>query len=107
MLISQRITPIPIAVRETLINTNLPEQNKARLLIGLEDHMCLIRLYLGKRRSLKTYHSQSQEVGPSSFGLSNIKMYFDQMIDLELHVSFIPRCCSLFPHLNFDLPMDP
>jgi hypothetical protein len=66
-----------------------PEQNKARSLIGLEDHVCLIRLYLGKRRSLKTNHFQSEEAGPSSLGLSHFKMYFDQMIDLELHVSFI------------------
>jgi hypothetical protein len=44
MMISQPIIPVPITVRETLINTYCPEQNKPRLLIGLEDHVCVIRL---------------------------------------------------------------
>ena len=90
ILISQRIPPVSVAVWETLINTYSPEPNKVRSLRGLEDRACLIRLYLGKRRPARKHHLQDQELGPSNFfSLRNFKMYFDQMIDLELHISFI------------------
>jgi Zinc finger protein len=90
LLISQRIPPVPLAVRETLINTYCPERGKGRSGTGLEDRVCLIHLYLGKRQPIRTRHLQDQTQGPSNFfSLSNFKIYFDQMIDLELHVSFI------------------
>jgi hypothetical protein len=87
LLISQRIPSVPVAVRDTLISTYCHEQSKARSQIGLEGHVCLVRLYLGKRRLVRT---RDQEQGPNGFvSLGNFKMYFDQMIDLELHVAFI------------------
>jgi hypothetical protein len=90
LLISQRIPSVPIAVQDTLISTYCPNQNKVRSQIGLEGRVSLVRLYLGKRRPVRMGRLQDQQQGPSSFvSLSNFKMYFDQMIDLELHVSFI------------------
>ena len=90
LLISERIPPVPLGVREILVDKYSPEQNKVIARHGLGDRACLIRLYLGKRRPVRTHHLQGRGAGPSNFfGLSNFKMYLDQMIDLGLHVSFV------------------
>src|SRR5277367_3353421 len=66
------------------------EPSKVKLRHRLEDYACLIWLYLAKRSPVRTEHLQDRSLRPGNlFRLCNFKMYFDHMIDPELHVHFI------------------
>lgn len=79
-VINPPLSSVLITAQEFLTDPSIPEYNKARL----------IHLYLGKRHPVRSHPMQDQDLRPSNFScLNNLKMYFDQMVDLALHVSLI------------------
>jgi hypothetical protein len=90
LLVSERIPPAPVALWEALIDTYCAEPSKVKSQHRLEDYACLIRLDLMKRSPVRIGHLQDRSLGPGNFfRLSNFKMYFGHMINLELHVHFM------------------
>lgn len=77
LLLTERILPLPKAIRFALIDKYFPEQAKeeARTSEGNKD--CLVRLYLGKRRD-------PHRMKPTRASLRNYNLHLDQMEDLAL-----------------------
>ncbi|KAF2713646.1 hypothetical protein K504DRAFT_517708, partial [Pleomassaria siparia CBS 279.74] len=77
LLCTEHILPIPCPLRESLIEEYCPKSgvNQAKELEANKD--CLVRMYLGKRRS---------RVNTNLFSLRNFCLHLDQMEDLELKI---------------------
>ncbi|KAL9104813.1 MAG: hypothetical protein Q9163_000261 [Psora crenata] len=78
ILVTDRITPLPEAVRDTIINLYCPESLRPSIRLSEPDQDCLIRPYLGRRRRL-VRHSRYQ-----AFSLRNYPLHLDQIEELEL-----------------------
>ncbi|KAJ5921874.1 zinc finger protein-domain-containing protein [Penicillium verrucosum] len=77
-LVSERILPIPKIAREVLIQNYCAASSRATVSSNPANRDCLVRLYLGQRRSTK--------VPPPNFTLRNYNLYLDQMIELNFPV---------------------
>ena len=78
VLVTDRITPFPKAVRNTLIDLYCPEPLKPSIRSSEPDQDCLIRPYLGRRR-----HFQPQSRF-KAFSLRKHPLYLDQIEGLGL-----------------------
>lgn len=80
-LVSERILPIPKIAREVLIQHYCAALSRAAVANNPANRDCLVRLYLGQRRTTK--------VPPPNFTLRNYNLYLDQMIELNFPVNRI------------------
>ncbi|KAF9695289.1 hypothetical protein EKO04_006722 [Ascochyta lentis] len=78
LLCTERILPIPRPLRECLIEEYCPKNGVEQAKETESNKDCLVRLYLGKRRS---------RVTTSVFSLRNFCLHVDQMEELELKTS--------------------
>jgi hypothetical protein len=77
-LVSQRIPQLPRILRHALIDLYCPENVKEDARLNPINKDCLVRIYLGRRRS--------SNIPPPNFTLRNYNLCLDQMIDLDLPV---------------------
>ena len=80
LLFSERIHPLPLSVREALVNQffhSFSQEQRNNILKKEENKNCLIRLYCGKRR-------RSKFLNPD---IRNYTLFLDQMIELDLDVN--------------------
>ncbi|KAJ4338716.1 hypothetical protein N0V95_007987 [Ascochyta clinopodiicola] len=77
LLCTERILPISRPLRESLIDEYCPKRNIEQAKEIEVNKDCLVRLYLGKRRS---------RVNTSFFSLRNFCLHLDQMEELELKI---------------------
>ncbi|KAF3385540.1 hypothetical protein F1880_002130 [Penicillium rolfsii] len=87
VLQSQRIPPLPEAVRHVLIEKYCPPQIIKQITTSEPDKDCLIRPYLGRRRT-KRPDSTSQF---AAFSLRNFPLHIDQMESLGLPISDVQK----------------
>ena len=73
ILITDRITPFPKEVRDSIIDLYCPESLKSLIKLSKPDEDCLIRPYLGPRRRLEK-QSRFQ-----AFSLRNYPLHIDQI----------------------------
>lgn len=78
-LVTQRILPLPKVAREALIKEFCPEHLQQSVTNNQVNRDCLIRVYLGKRRSHNAPPS-------ANFTLRNFNLHLDQMELLDLPI---------------------
>jgi len=82
-LISEHIFPVPMPVREAIVDALLPKaikDNKAQFMGKAENKDCLIRIYLGRRKD-------TRKMDPSSVRLRNFPLHVNEMERLGLDVA--------------------
>ncbi|KAK9860817.1 hypothetical protein MYU51_006113 [Penicillium brevicompactum] len=75
VILSQRIPPFPETTRRLLIGSYCPQKIKSQILNSEPDKDCLIRPYLGRRRTQRD-NSTSRF---TAFSLRNFPLHLDQM----------------------------
>ncbi|KAI1739502.1 zinc finger protein-domain-containing protein [Xylaria scruposa] len=80
ILLTERILPLPKVVRDLLINKYCPPKLVSSITADPNNHDCLVRPYLGKRR--RYYRNSAFRV----FSLRNFPLHLDQMEDLGLDI---------------------
>lgn len=100
--IQERIPPLPLSIRSTLINLYCPPSKRGSVRNSKKDEDCLVRLYCGKRRS--TYDQRRHK---SFFTLRNYGLYIDQMehvgIDIDRAVTVLANSlanCYWVAHID-------
>ncbi|OQE15919.1 hypothetical protein PENSTE_c026G09734 [Penicillium steckii] len=83
IIVSQRIPPFPEITRRILIDEYCPELLKQQIIDSEPDKDCLIRPYLGRRRTLKPQTLSRF----TAFSLRNFPLHLDQMELLGLTAS--------------------
>lgn len=78
IILSQRIPPFPETTRQLLISNYCPPKIEQQILISEPDKDCLIRPYLGRRRTQRS-HTTSRF---TAFSLRNFPFHLDQMESL-------------------------
>ncbi|KAL6907338.1 zinc finger domain-containing protein [Trichoderma evansii] len=79
-LVSQRIPQLPRTLRHALIDLYCPKNLRESVRSNTINRDCLVRVYLGRRRS----YNMSL---PPNFSLRNYNLCLDQMLDLDLPVN--------------------
>lgn len=87
VIVSQRIPPVPEATRRLLVRNYCPPKLAQRILDSEPDKDCLIRPYLGRRRTQKP-HTTSKF---TAFSLRNYPLHLDQMESLGITTSEISQ----------------
>mgnify|MGYP002718709102 FL=1 len=85
IIISQRIPPFPETTRQLLISNYCPTKMTPQILKSEPDKDCLVRPYLGRRRTQRP-HSTSRF---TAFSLRNFPLHLDQMQSLGVTTSEI------------------
>ncbi|KAI0146185.1 zinc finger protein-domain-containing protein [Xylariaceae sp. FL1272] len=76
LLVSERITPLPKIIRESLVDQFCPEDLREQAKAARENISCLVRLYLGSRLA---------RVGVArEFSLRNFELTLDRMTEIGL-----------------------
>lgn len=86
-LISERIWPFPLPVREAIVDSLCPKaikDTKSDFLMRQENKDCLIRLYLGRR-------NDSRKMEARNVRLRNFPLHVDEMERLGLDTRFFAR----------------
>ena len=76
---SQRVPPFSEATRELLIDKYCPPEIKAEVSRSIKNRVCIIRVYLGRRRVRQEPGRRSKVNG---FSLRNYPLHVDQMGDM-------------------------
>ncbi|CAG5165295.1 uncharacterized protein ALTATR162_LOCUS6775 [Alternaria atra] len=82
-LVSERIYPLPLPVREAIVDALCPEaikDTKSEFLNRIENKNCLVRLYLGRR-------NDSRKMEARNVRLRNFPLHVDEMERLGLDTS--------------------
>ncbi|KAI3317532.1 hypothetical protein HD806DRAFT_550458 [Xylariaceae sp. AK1471] len=79
MLLTERIQPIPIDLRCTLIDMFCPLEEVPSVAANPENHQCLVRPYLGMRRN-------SFQRTDRDFTLRNYPLHLDQMEEMDFDI---------------------
>ena len=88
-LVSDRIPPFPRPVRNRLINTYCPEEHRDPIRTSEPNEACLIRIYLGQRRS-----GSKTTPGPRFFSLRTYKLFVDQAEELNLDTTYYAQALA-------------
>ncbi|KFA81715.1 hypothetical protein S40288_11751 [Stachybotrys chartarum IBT 40288] len=83
-LLSERVFPVPLPVREALVDTLCPKvirKRKQDFLARPENKSCLIRIYLGRRQITKP------ETNVQNLKLRNFPLHVNEMEDMSLDTS--------------------
>lgn len=103
LLMSERILPLPKAIREALIRLYCPEHLKERAIVDPLNKDCLVRVYLGKDEHPKTPGSRP----PEFFTLRNFKLHLNQIKDLNLDVNtFATLMVNALVILHWEIKID-
>ncbi|KAM0307598.1 hypothetical protein HYE67_000731 [Fusarium culmorum] len=89
-LTSERIFSAPLPVREALVDVLLPPLNKNqkhKFLMKPENKHCIIRMYLGRRCTIKTQKLHTIK-------LQNFPLHVNEMEDLHLNTGYFARCMA-------------
>ena len=81
-LSSERIFPLPQAIRSELIEKFCQPRNRRKALESESNKDCLVRIYLG---------SMNGKDGGAFFSLRNFKLHLNHMIDLDMDVLELAR----------------
>ena len=82
-LFTERIPPLPTAVRSALIQLYCPPAQQSAVSANPVNRDCIARVYLGRRRPRR---SDGTIIESANFGLRNYNLHLDQMLELELPV---------------------
>lgn len=96
IIISQRIPPFPETTRRLLISNYCPAKITRQILDSEPDKDCLIRPYLGRRRTQRT-HTTSKF---TAFSLRNFPLHLDQMESLGVTTSEINQYARMMAELS-------
>ena len=93
VLESERVHPVSLSVRSALTEKYCPDNLKQRMLLDAPSEACLIRLYLGRQRFVKTDHDPeaSRPHVRKFFSLRNFPLHIDQAPDLGLSDEVLAR----------------
>ncbi|KAF4980453.1 hypothetical protein FZEAL_3539 [Fusarium zealandicum] len=80
-LITEKIPPVPMRIRNLLLSAFCPEELKAAAASCPANNDCLLRIYLGSYR-----HTP---IDSSSFSLRNFTLHLGQLIDIKLGEDFL------------------
>ncbi|RHZ69057.1 hypothetical protein CDV55_106806 [Aspergillus turcosus] len=81
---AQRIPPFPKATRERLIAEYCPSELRAEILASETNEDCLVRPYLGRRRTQAHQHQPARASRFKAFSLRNYPLHVDQMEELGI-----------------------
>ncbi|KAK2612008.1 hypothetical protein QQS21_001973 [Conoideocrella luteorostrata] len=87
-LVSNRIFPIPLPIREALVDALLPpaiSKRKQEFLAKPENKNCLIRIYLGRRETNKN------RTNLQNIRLQNFPLHVNEMEHLQLDTSYFAQ----------------
>ncbi|PIG88616.1 hypothetical protein AARAC_000492 [Aspergillus arachidicola] len=90
---SERIPPFPGKVRALLVKKYCPPEISGQILSSASNRACLIRPYIGRRRTHGTaMNARSRFRG---FSLQNYPLHLDQMIELGIPSDHIERYAAM------------
>jgi hypothetical protein len=84
---AQRIPPFPAATRERLVAQYCPAELRAEILSSETNQDCLVRPYLGRRRTQAHAHGHQHQPARAkfkAFSLRNYPLHVDQMEELGI-----------------------
>lgn len=103
LLFTERILPLPKAVREALIEQYCPEKIKAKVYKDETSRNCLIRLYLGRVQRPRGPDDRPQMF----FNLNNLGLTVDQLLALHVEVQpFITAQAKALAIMHWEIQVD-
>ncbi|EIT79279.1 hypothetical protein AO1008_10273 [Aspergillus oryzae 100-8] len=90
---SERIPPFPEDVRVLIVERYCPPEIRNQILLSASNRACLIRPYIGRRRTYGTaMNARSRFRG---FSLQNYPLHLDQMVELGIPSTHIERYAAM------------
>ncbi|CAG9944077.1 unnamed protein product [Clonostachys rosea f. rosea IK726] len=78
-MLAEKIQPVSIRARRALIENYCPDELRGQILNGKENHHCLVRVYLGRKRRLNPEQRQTR-----FFSLRNFPLHINQAEEMAL-----------------------